>query len=73
MPKSNQIKPAATAKLAVTTEDAAAMLGISPKTLANWRVLGRGPAYVRVGARRSPVLYRVDDLEAWLDSHRVGA
>ena len=37
-------------------------LGVSPKTLANWRVSGIGPAFRRHGGR---ILYAVADLDAW--------
>jgi hypothetical protein len=39
--------------------------GIAPRSLQRWRMTGDGPAFVRVGARR--VLYRVRDIENWLD------
>lgn len=57
--------------LAVNAKDAAAMLGVAPRTLANWRTLGIGPAFVRIGQVHSRTLYRVDDLRAWLDANRV--
>lgn len=57
--------------LSVSANEAAAMLGVSSRTLANWRTLGIGPAFVRVGAVHSRTLYRVDDLNAWLDNNRV--
>lgn len=47
------------------------MLGVSPRTLANWRTQGIGPAFVRIGQVHSRTLYRVDDLHAWLDANRV--
>ena len=47
------------------------MLGVSSRTLANWRTQGIGPAFVRVGAVRSRTLYRIDDLNTWLDNNRV--
>jgi hypothetical protein len=40
----------------------------NPGTLANWRGCGRGPRYVRLGRR---VVYRIEDLEAYLDEHTV--
>ncbi|AEK37476.1 MAG: helix-turn-helix transcriptional regulator [Mycobacteriaceae bacterium] len=52
-------------RLAVSTTDAAQMLGISPKTLRNWRSLGRGPRPTTLSG--SQVIYRVDELSAWLD------
>ncbi len=57
--------------MALSSEDAARALGVSPKTLANWRCAGRGPAYVHIGdSPRSPVLYLMEDLEDWLRSRR---
>lgn len=35
---------------------------VARQTLANWRHLGRGPAFVKIGGR---VLYPVDRVEAW--------
>jgi hypothetical protein len=35
---------------------------ISTGTLANWRVQGKGPPYVKLGSK---VLYPIDKLEAW--------
>lgn len=56
--------PAAlSAPLLVDTASAAAMLGLSPRTLEGMRARGGGPPYVRVSARC--VRYRVTDLEAW--------
>lgn len=39
---------------------------LSEQTLANMRHQGRGPRYVKAGAR---VLYRRSDVEAWLDAN----
>ncbi len=48
--------------------DAAEYLGVKPETLNQWRWLGRGPAYVKVGRT---VVYRLKDLDAWLDANTV--
>ena len=46
-----------------------ALLVIGPySTLAHWRCEGRGPAYIRVGAR---IAYSGADLNAWLAQRRV--
>ena len=45
----------------IDSKEAAFVLGISSRTLANWRCKGRGPAYIRLGKKRSPVMYRVAD------------
>jgi hypothetical protein len=44
------------------------IIGIKPKTLQNWRSLGRGPAYLKLGGK---VVYSLDDLRKWLESRRV--
>ena len=51
---------------AMSTADAAAFVGLSVKTLANMRSDGTGPKYLKVGSK---VLYRVSDLEDWIDSY----
>lgn len=58
-------------KLAYNTKTAADLLDLSPRTLQDWRLDGTGPAYTRTSANR--VLYRHEDLVAWLDSQqRIG-
>lgn len=52
----------------LNTCEAAPLIGVSAKTLANWRVLGRGPAHIRAGSR---VAYDVNDIEAWKAARRV--
>jgi hypothetical protein len=47
-------------------EQAGSYLQVHPRTLANWRVLGKGPRYIRSGNR---ALYRQADLDVWLDQH----
>lgn len=41
--------------------------GLDYQTLANWRRVGRGPAFHQIGRR---IRYSVDDIEAWFASHR---
>lgn len=61
-----------TVSLMLTPEEAARHLGIKVSTLASWRFTSVGPAYYRVGnGRGSSVRYRLDDLDAWLQAHRV--
>ena len=50
-------------RLLVSERDAAAMLGLSDRTLQLWRQRGEGPPYVRISSRC--VRYRVADLEDW--------
>ena len=68
---STQALETTTSTLSVSANEAAAMLGVSSRTLANWRSQGIGPAFVRIGAVHSRTLYRLDDLKAWLDANRV--
>lgn len=48
-----------------TPEQVAERYRASEKTLANWRSLGIGPAYVKAGRR---VLYRETELARWEQS-----
>ncbi|WP_434480897.1 helix-turn-helix transcriptional regulator [Gemmatimonas sp.] len=50
------------------TADAARFLGVSAKTLNNWRWMGggRGPAFLRAGRA---IRYDVRALEAWAAEH----
>lgn len=49
----------------VSRSRAAAILGLSAKTLANWQTRGLGPRSVRVGGRR---FYYVADLLAFIEA-----
>lgn len=44
---------------------AAEFLGISHRTLQNWRVRGGGPPYIKVAGKT--VRYRFRDLLAWIE------
>lgn len=46
--------------------EAADYIGVSPKTLRNWRSLKRGPKYV---GRGHGVRYPYRELEAWLKAN----
>lgn len=52
----------------VNDVEAAKIAGLSPQTLRNWRQLGRGPNYIKLG--RS-VRYSLADLISWLESHKI--
>jgi len=47
---------------------AATRLGVKPHTLAVWRMRGVGPRYIRLGGPRGRVVYRVSDLDAYLEA-----
>lgn len=47
----------------LTTEDLSLKLGKTPASLAQWRYLGLGPQFVKMGRN---VRYRASDVDAWL-------
>lgn len=49
----------------LTTPQAGELLGLSPRTLEDWRMRGGGPVFRKLGRRR--VLYRLSDLVAYVD------
>ncbi len=51
----------------LTITEAAELLRAPVATLRYWRYLGTGPTSFRLGRR---VLYRRDDLQAWIDARR---
>lgn len=52
----------------LNTADAALYLGVRPGTMEVWRSLGKGPRYVKLGAR---VVYEMADLDAFAASRVV--
>ncbi|SFR47900.1 helix-turn-helix domain-containing protein [Litoreibacter janthinus] len=46
----------------ISQEQLALRWQISPRTLEQWRWLGKGPRFLKIGAR---VLYREKDIEAY--------
>lgn len=55
-------------RLTVDTPTAAEMIGVSPRTLSNWRLQGNGPPFLKLGTGEATaaVRYRVAALEEWL-------
>ena len=53
----------------LTTEQAAALIGVDRRTLDNWRSLGRGPSYLKPSKRL--IRYLADDVIAFRDSKRI--
>ena len=49
------------------TREAAALLGLSPRTLDRYRVTGKGPEFHKFGSR---VRYLRADVEAWAAARR---
>ena len=54
--------------LLTSAEAAEYLAGISPRTLARWRMLGTGPAYVKLGKRL--VRYSTQDLDAFVEANK---
>jgi len=50
---------------------AGAFLGVSKRTLENWRTHGGGPRYLKLTERT--VRYRVSDLTLWLAEREFGS
>jgi transcriptional regulator with XRE-family HTH domain len=69
MPISSNLSPVV-ATVPLSTKEAAAYIGCSPRTLSNWRSRGAGPTFVRFGAKHSRVAYLTADLDAFLAEHR---
>lgn len=54
----------------ISPVEAGRRLGVTHETLANWRVIGRGPRYLKIGGR---VRYRLADLADWIDGQVRGS
>jgi hypothetical protein len=52
----------------ITSDEAAAFLGLSPRTLEGWRTRGDGPDFVRMGAA---VRYCIDDLLQFIEKNKI--
>jgi hypothetical protein len=50
------------------TPQAAEYVGLSTSTLEKFRLTGNGPVYQKAGPKI--VVYRIEDLDAWLDTRR---
>jgi len=53
----------------LTTDEVAALTGLSPETLAQWRWLKKEIPFVRLGNKC--VRYRESDIDAWLAKRLV--
>ena len=61
-------QPAAPSPQFLKTPDAAARLGLSPRTLEKHRCYGTGPNFHKLGGR---VVYSIEDLQAWANRGAV--
>jgi Helix-turn-helix domain len=62
----DRIRGAARREPHLTTEELAARLKLSARTVEDWRLDGKGPRYLP-----DPVRYRLADVEAWEESRLV--
>jgi hypothetical protein len=53
---------------ALRTPDAARYVGLSASTLEKMRICGNGPIYQKAGPKI--VVYRLEDLDGWLNTNR---
>lgn len=54
-------------KRLLKTKEAAEYLGLSVRTLENWRYQGRGPALTHLDRA---IRYDIRDLDAWIEDHK---
>jgi hypothetical protein len=59
--------------ITLTSIEVATLLSIKPGTLRLWRMLGKGPAFVRLGGPRGRAVYREEDIESYLRAHRFSS
>lgn len=52
----------------IDTKQASHRLGLTHRTLEQWRYLGKGPPFVRIGGA---IRYLPAELDAWLNAQRV--
>lgn len=56
----------------LSQRQAAAFLGVSDKTLVNWRFQSKGPAYIKMGrGKTARVVYLQEDLNQYLQDNRI--
>lgn len=55
----------------LTPEETSEVLKVAIQTLANWRSQGKGPSWVKLGARRCR--YRASEIERFITSMTVTA
>lgn len=52
----------------LTQAEASEFMRVKTSTLAKWRMLGKGPSFVKLGHK---VFYRAKDLDRWIDQNVV--
>lgn len=62
----NDNRVSADARIVLTNKEAARKLGVSHRTLEDWRLTNRGPRFVKLGRL---VRYRMSDLHDFMDQN----
>jgi hypothetical protein len=58
----------------LTTEQMAALIGVSPDTVRGWRLADWGPRFYRpCRGKHTPAMYRRQDVLAWLETRASDA
>lgn len=52
----------------LTPQQVAQVYGFPVQTLANWRWLGEGPSYIKIGKK---IFYRIEDMDRYLNDHLI--
>ena len=60
----NDNRVSADARIVLTNKEAARKLGVSHRTLEDWRLTNRGPRFIKLGRL---VRYRLSDLHDFMD------
>jgi hypothetical protein len=57
----------------LTTAEASELYPIKKRTFEYWRQQGEGPPYARIpkDSKKGRIVYKVADIEAWIDAHKV--
>lgn len=58
----------------LNNDEAAALIGVTPKTLRFWRHKGRGSRFIKFGeSKASGVGYDIADIEAWKEARKFSS
>ena len=55
-------------KVTYRNREAAEYLGVSPNTLNNWRVQGKGPKFSKANGANGMIFYTLNSLVGWLEA-----
>ncbi|WP_237222154.1 helix-turn-helix transcriptional regulator [Rothia nasimurium] len=67
MPTKTRTRPEREHEEVFTIDDLAKRLGVSGRTVRNWRSKGLDPVAIKIGGF---IRYKLSDIEAWEEAHR---